>query len=180
MTSISKWLLWEARIRSPWFTAYPDVGNLTAWGNNVDRELQLGIDKIAAIHLKDTLPVSSSSPGQFRDVPFGKGCVDFVSVFRTRKKLNYRGTFLIEMWTEKSSEPVKELINARRWIESRLIEADWQTWESVHPKSSQYGSHQPARYVVALQDNGWTRIQHSEEQSRVFAATSESCKKDTD
>jgi len=133
MNSISKWLEWDARIRSPWFTVYPDVGNLTAWGNKVDHELQLGIDRIAAIHLKDTLPVTPSSPGQFRDVPFGEGCVDFVSVFRTLKKLNYRGTFLIEMWTEKSSEPVQELINARRWIESRLIEADWQTLESVHP-----------------------------------------------
>ncbi|WP_163047259.1 TIM barrel protein, partial [Acinetobacter nosocomialis] len=81
------------------FTVYPDVGNLSAWGNDVPRELELGIDRIAAIHLKDTYPVTATSPGQFRDVPFGEGCVDFVEVFRTLQRLNYRGAFLIEMWT---------------------------------------------------------------------------------
>lgn len=70
-------------------------------GNDVTAELQLGIDRIAAIHLKDTLPVTATHPGQFRDVPFGEGCVDFVGIFKTLHELNYRGAFLIEMWTEK-------------------------------------------------------------------------------
>ncbi len=125
MNSISKWLDWEARIRSPWFTVYPDVGNLSAWGNDVDDELGRGIDKISAIHLKDTLRVTPDFPGKFRDVPFGEGCVDFVAVFRKLKELNYRGTFLIEMWTENSSEPMDELTNARCWIESRMREGGW-------------------------------------------------------
>lgn len=97
-------------------------GNLSAWGNDVTAELKLGIDRIAAIHLKDTLPVTGDSPGQFRDVPFGEGCVDFVGIFKTLHELNYRGSFLIEMWTEKASEPVLEIIQARRWIESRMQE----------------------------------------------------------
>ena len=71
------------------------------WGNDVPAELKLGIDRIAAIHLKDTQPVTEHSPGQFRDVPFGEGCVDFVGIFKTLHELNYRGSFLIEMWTEK-------------------------------------------------------------------------------
>jgi len=125
MNSISKWLVWEERIRSPWFTVYPDVGNLTAWGNDVGSELQRGIDKIAAIHLKDTLLVTPDFPGKFRDVPFGEGGVDFVEVFRSLKKLNYRGTFLIEMWTENASDPRAELVNARQWIESRMQEGGW-------------------------------------------------------
>ena len=125
MNSISKWLEWDARIRSPWFTVYPDVGNLSAWSNDVDAELRRGIDRIAAIHLKDTLAVTSDSPGRFRDVPFGEGCVDFVNIFRTLKAIDYRGSFLIEMWTEKAGEPVEELIKARRWIESRMHEGGW-------------------------------------------------------
>ncbi len=80
-------------------------------------ELKLGIDRIAAIHLKDTQPVTGQNPGQFRDVPFGEGCVDFVGIFKTLHELNYRGSFLIEMWTEKAKEPVLEIIQARRWIE---------------------------------------------------------------
>ncbi|WP_260514803.1 L-ribulose-5-phosphate 3-epimerase [Serratia fonticola] len=120
MSSISKWKSWDALLASPWFTVYPDVGNLSAWGNDVAEELQLGIDRIAAIHLKDTFPVTETSPGQFRDVPFGEGCVDFVALFRTLKQLNYRGAFLIEMWTEKADEPVAEIVQARRWIEQQM------------------------------------------------------------
>lgn len=102
MNSISKWKKWDEMLASPWFTVYPDVGNLSAWGNDVPAELKLGIDRIAAIHLKDTQPVTEQSPGQFRDVPFGEGCVDFVGIFKTLHQLNYRGSFLIEMWTEKA------------------------------------------------------------------------------
>lgn len=120
MNSISKWKSWDTLLASPWFTVYPDVGNLSAWGNDVTQELQLGIDRIAAIHLKDTFPVTATSPGQFRDVPFGEGCVDFVALFRTLKQLNYRGAFLIEMWTEKADEPVAEIVQARRWIEQQM------------------------------------------------------------
>ena len=35
-------------------------------------------------------------------MPFGEGCVDFVGIFKTLHELNYRGSFLIEMWTEKA------------------------------------------------------------------------------
>ncbi len=122
MNSITKWKKWDQLLASPWFTVYPDVGNLSAWGNDVPAELALGIDRIAAIHLKDTQPVTDTSPGQFRDVPFGEGCVDFVNVFSTLQNLNYRGAFLIEMWTEKAKEPVLEIIQARRWIEARMEE----------------------------------------------------------
>ncbi|RTF97699.1 L-ribulose-5-phosphate 3-epimerase, partial [Serratia marcescens] len=120
INSISKWRDIARHVNSPWFTVYPDLGNLSAWGNDVPRELELGIDRIAAIHLKDTYPVTAVSPGQFRDVPFGEGCVDFVEVFRTLQRLNYRGAFLIEMWTEKAEEPVAEIVQARRWIEQKM------------------------------------------------------------
>lgn len=122
INAISKWKTWEARMASPWFCVYPDIGNLSAWGNDVAAELQLGIDRIAAIHLKDTYPVTADSPGQFRDVPFGQGCVDFVGVFRTLQQLNYRGAFVVEMWTETAAEPLLEVIQARRWIEARMQE----------------------------------------------------------
>ncbi|MNP85167.1 L-ribulose-5-phosphate 3-epimerase UlaE [compost metagenome] len=55
-------------------------------------------------------------------MPFGEGCVDFVGVFKALNQLNYRGAFLIEMWTEKAKEPVLEIIEARRWIEARMQE----------------------------------------------------------
>ena len=91
MSSISRWKKYDELIKSPWFCVYPDVGNLSAWNDNVEEELALGIDKIAAIHLKDTYKVTETCKGQFRDVPFGEGCVDFAQCFRILKKLNYRG-----------------------------------------------------------------------------------------
>lgn len=123
MNSISRWKAWDEKLRSPWFTVYPDIGNLTAWGNDVAAELGLGVDRIAAIHLKDTLAVTADFPGKFRDVPFGQGCVDFKVVFRRLKELDYRGAFLIEMWTEKAAEPVAALIEARQFMEARMREA---------------------------------------------------------
>lgn len=126
MSSISRWKKWDEIIKSPWFTVYPDVGNLSAWNDNVEKELTLGIDKISKIHLKDTYKVTETCKGQFRDVPFGEGCVDFVNVFRILQKLNYRGAFLIEMWTEKSDEPIAEIISARRWIEQKMKEGGFQ------------------------------------------------------
>ena len=125
INSITKWKAWQEKIDSPWFTVYPDVGNLSAWGNDVTAELTLGINQIASLHLKDTYAVTETCKGQFRDVPFGEGCVDFVNVFKTLKTLNYRGSFLIEMWTEKAEEPVAELINARRWIENKMEQGGW-------------------------------------------------------
>lgn len=122
MNSISRWKEWDELLASPWFTVYPDIGNLSAWGNDVEQELTLGIDRIVAMHLKDTYAVTADSPGQFRDVPFGDGCVDFVNAFRILHKLNYRGAFLIEMWTEKSDEPIAEIIKARQWIEAKMRE----------------------------------------------------------
>lgn len=123
MSSISRWKAWDNLLGSPWFTVYPDIGNLSAWNDNVTEELQLGIEKISAIHLKDTLKVTPNHPGKFRDVPFGTGCVDFLQVFKTLKQLNYRGTFLIEMWSEKSAEPLIEVIHARQWIQNKMLEA---------------------------------------------------------
>ncbi|WP_283558183.1 L-ribulose-5-phosphate 3-epimerase [Providencia rettgeri] len=113
MNSISKWQTLSDKIRSPWFSVYPDVGNLTAWGNDVEKEFTQGIEHVAAIHLKDTYAVTETCKGQFRDVPFGEGCVDFVNLFKLLKRLNYRGSFLIEMWTEKADEPLIEIIKAR-------------------------------------------------------------------
>ena len=55
-------------------------------------------------------------------MPFGEGCVDFTGFFRTLAALNYRGAFLIEMWTENAAEPVLEIIKARQWIEAKMQE----------------------------------------------------------
>ncbi|MBS1165487.1 MAG: ulaE [Proteobacteria bacterium] len=125
MGSITKWLAWKRDIPTPWFQVYPDLGNLSAWGANVPDELESGIEHIVAVHVKDTRPPVGSDPGQFKCVPFGDGCVDFVSAFATLKRLGYRGDFLVEMWAEASADPHAAAAAARRFVLGKLQEAGW-------------------------------------------------------
>ncbi|MDX8337248.1 L-ribulose-5-phosphate 3-epimerase [Candidatus Cetobacterium colombiensis] len=120
MNSITKYLEFDKILNSPFLTVYPDVGNLTAWGNDVRNEVLKGKHKISAIHLKDTLAVTKNFPGKFKEVTFGEGCVDFVEFFKLLKEINYNGPLLIEMWTEKSENPLKEIEKAKIWIEEKM------------------------------------------------------------
>lgn len=107
INSIQKYQAIEQEINSPYLFVYPDTGNVSAWHNDIWSEFYLGHRSIAAVHLKDTYPVTETSKGQFRDVPFGQGCVDWENMFAVLKKTNYQGPFLIEMWSE-NCETVEE------------------------------------------------------------------------
>lgn len=122
MNSILKFMNMKQILKSPWFTVYPDVGNLSAWGNDVADELTLGDKQIVALHLKDTIAVTPDHEGTFKEVPFGTGCVDFPLVFGTLKELNYCGPFLIEMWTERADDPKQAIRDAKDWLFERMRE----------------------------------------------------------
>jgi len=125
MNSISKFLELTEEVSSPWLTVYPDIGNLSAWGNNIQRELTKGFDKISAIHLKDTMAVTGTFGGKFKQVPFGQGCVDFVELFRILNELDYSGSFLLEMWTENSADPFQEVVTAKEWMLNKMREGGY-------------------------------------------------------
>ena len=120
LNSITKYLALKQELPSPWFRVYPDLGNLTAWGNDVAGELALGIHDIVGVHVKESRPVGPGFAGAFRDVPFGEGSVDFVDCFKTLHGLGYAGPFLVEMWTEKAADPLLEIRRAREWVGERL------------------------------------------------------------
>lgn len=117
MNSISKAIGYATYLNNPWFQLYPDIGNLSAWDNDVQMELEAGRGHIVAVHVKDTLP------GVFKNVPFGKGVVEFERCFETLKRSGYRGPYLIEMWSEKAANPVEEVIAARDWVLVRMEKA---------------------------------------------------------
>ena len=106
MNSISKALGYAHYLNNPWFQLYPDIGNLSAWDNDVQMELQAGIGHIVAVHVKDT------KPGVFKNVPFGEGVVDFERCFETLKQSGYCGPYLIEMWSETAEDPAAEVAKA--------------------------------------------------------------------
>ncbi|QBH95352.1 L-ribulose-5-phosphate 3-epimerase [Limnobaculum zhutongyuii] len=117
MNSISKAMGYAHYLNNPWFQLYPDIGNLSAWDNDVQMELKAGSGHIVAVHIKDTLP------GIFKNVPFGTGVVDFERCFRTLKESGYCGPYLIEMWSETAVDPVKEVKAARDWVKQRMLSA---------------------------------------------------------
>lgn len=113
INSVTKFNKIKKQIHSPWLQVYPDLGNLNAWPeNDVEAELELGIDEIAALHVKDTLNVTDTFKGKFKNVPFGEGQVDFLGCFKTLKRLGYNGTFMLEMWSETSDDPEAEINKA--------------------------------------------------------------------
>lgn len=127
INSLTKFQKIKSQIPSPWLQAYPDIGNLSAWPeNNVGYELEKGIDNIVAVHLKDTINVSDDFPGKFKEVPWGEGDVDFLGSLTTLKRLGYEGTFLMEMWSETSEDPVSEIKKAQEFLYPILKEAGYE------------------------------------------------------
>lgn len=126
INSISKYLKIKKQIPSPYLQVYPDLGNLSAWPENDPAyELELGIGEITQIHLKDTLAVTEDFPGKFKEVPFGEGCVDFDGCLRTLKRIGYNGPFVIEMWSETSDNPEKEIEQAKSFVLPKLREVGY-------------------------------------------------------
>lgn len=117
MNSISKGLGYIHYLNNPWFQLYPDIGNLSAWDNDVPMELIAGRGHIVAVHVKDT------QPGVFKGVPFGDGVVDFERCFTALQQSGYRGPYLIEMWSEKAADPIREVKAARAWVVERMVNA---------------------------------------------------------
>ncbi len=100
LNSLSKFEVLKREIPSPYFTAYPDVGNISGWNYDICTELKLSQHHIVQIHLKDTLKVSDTCKGQFRDLVIGEGEVDFPAIFKTLVEMDYSAPLVIEMWAQ--------------------------------------------------------------------------------
>jgi L-ribulose-5-phosphate 3-epimerase len=100
LNSLSKFEILKREIPSPYFAAYPDVGNISGWNYDVCTELKLSQNHIVQIHLKDTLRVSGTCKGQFRDLVIGEGEVDFPAIFKTLVEIDYAAPLVIEMWAQ--------------------------------------------------------------------------------
>lgn len=122
LNSIQKYMVYDNLIKSPWLAVYPDIGNLSAWNNDVASELELGYSRIVAVHVKETENVTDSFPGKFRDTPFGTGDVDFVTIFKKLKSLGYSGPFLIEMWADTFANPLAEIARSKDFVLGKLKE----------------------------------------------------------
>lgn len=121
MSSVSRYLEFSRLLNSPWFTMYLDVGNLSGWlENDVMRELELGCHEMIAVHIKDSIRETDTTPGVFKRVGFGTGCVDFQGIFGKLERLHYAGPYTIEMWCGETGDSLKTLREAKCFVEEQF------------------------------------------------------------
>lgn len=123
INSVQKGMAYVDEFNSHCFKVYPDLGNISAWGNDVPQDLAAARGHMVAVHVKDT------RPGEFKNVPFGEGTVDFVQAFKALKDLDYSGPFMIEMWSETAQDPVAQVREARAWVLDKMGQAGWSLQE---------------------------------------------------
>jgi L-ribulose-5-phosphate 3-epimerase len=115
INSVEMAMYWVEKINSPYLSVYPDIGNLTAV-NTLDREhilddIYSGKGHIVAVHLKDTLP------GKFRNIPFGKGQVDFDKCIQMLYALGVR-MYLAEFWYDGRDDWQKNIAETNKYLRS--------------------------------------------------------------
>ncbi|MDT7013251.1 L-ribulose-5-phosphate 3-epimerase [Levilactobacillus namurensis] len=118
INSLTKIAHYKSMIQSPFLQGYPDLGNISAWPeNDVAADLENNFSEIAAVHLKDTLAVTPTFKGKFKEVPFGTGCVDFEGCLKLLTRLNYSGSYTIEMWTGTGDHAIEEVKQAKHFFD---------------------------------------------------------------
>ena len=112
--SLDKIMKYVKDFNSPWLQIYPDIGNLTAMGQDVEKQLKNYGSHVLAVHVKDT------KPGVVRNIPFGEGSVDFISAFDTLREIDFYGPMLLEMWADNDKDNFTIIKNSRTWLIDKL------------------------------------------------------------
>ena len=97
MDTCQKAMAYVDAIGSPYLGVYPDIGNLTnaavLYKSDLLADLRSAAGHLLAMHLKET------TPGIYREVPYGTGHVNFDAAIRTALGLKVR-SFTAEFWDD--------------------------------------------------------------------------------
>ena len=119
MNTVEKSMAYVNKINSVYLNVYPDIGNITnaakTYGTNVLDDLKTGAGHVVAMHLKET------TPGVFREVPFGTGHVDFKAAIKTAWEIGIR-KYVTEFWYTGNPEWKADLNFASRMMSGILAE----------------------------------------------------------
>jgi len=95
MNTVGKAMHYVQKVNSPYLQIYPDLGNIVNASlhskESAVEDLHAGLGHIVAVHIKETLP------GIYREVPYGKGHVDFKLLLTTCWNLGVR-RYVTEFW----------------------------------------------------------------------------------
>ncbi len=120
VNSASKIMRIVKLINSPWLQAYPDIGNMAAFGYDPLEQLPQTKGHLVGVHVKDT------RKGELRGVGLGEGIVQFEAAFQLLARLGYTGPLVMEMWSgmDKNNDPLDSINNARLTL-SKWISKAW-------------------------------------------------------
>jgi len=111
MNTVEKSMKYVRQIASMYLNVYPDIGNLynaaKNYGTDVFTDLHAGLGHLAAMHLKETIP------GHFREIPYGKGHVDFERSIGAAWELGIR-KYVTEFWYVGNPGWKDDLLDANR------------------------------------------------------------------
>lgn len=119
LNTVSKAMEWVEKVDSPYLMIYPDSGNITnaaaAERKSVLDDMEAGRGRIAAVHLKESLP------GKFREVPYGTGHVDFRSLIGKAYSMGVR-RYMAEFWYAGREDWKEDIRSARRFFAEKFEE----------------------------------------------------------
>jgi len=117
--SVEKTMRFVKTLNSPWFQAYPDIGNMTASGYSPLEQLPLAAGHLLGVHVKDT------RPSEFRGVPLNQGIVPFRESFRLLANMGFAGPLVMEMWAhlDPTGNPVGSATQAHAILNEWIAEA---------------------------------------------------------
>ncbi len=118
MNTIEKAMDVVHNVDSPYLHIYPDLGNLTnaalEYGTSLDQDFNSGKGSILALHLKET------APKRYRDVPMGKGHVDFPAGINKAWSMGVR-RFVTEFWYDEKTD-WRESLGSARCMMSEILD----------------------------------------------------------
>lgn len=113
MNTVEKSMNYVNLVSSMYLNVYPDIGNITnaakTYGRDVKDDLQTGKGHLVAMHLKET------TPGVFREVPYGTGHVNFEEAIKTAWDLGVR-KYVTEFWYTGSENWRNDLETANKMM----------------------------------------------------------------
>lgn len=113
MDTVEKAMGYVRKVDSPYLGVYPDLGNLSnaaaLYGVPVEADLRAGHGRLLAMHIKET------APGQYRDMYFGEGHVDFRGGIAVARELGVR-RFVAELWHDGTAHWPARLAAANRFV----------------------------------------------------------------
>lgn len=117
--SVEKIMRFVNILNSPWFQAYPDIGNMTAASYSPLEQLPRAAGHLLGVHVKDT------RPGELRGVPLGRGIVPIHESFRLLASIGFTGPLVMEMWAhlDQTGNPVDSAAKARITLNHWIAEA---------------------------------------------------------